>query len=129
MELSFTMCSGCAAVKFFTASQRVGIVSTYSYKLSTKLYFFLFSAMNLKRSSTCRIDRAISQISEFLASVTNVAFMRSPGAVAGGSSLCVFGDVEGALPGDSTSCGLPPCQRVEGPLDDEEMKNKRIKHC
>ncbi len=50
MELSFAICSGCALINFFALSHSVGMVSTYSYKLSTKLYFLLLSFMYLNGS-------------------------------------------------------------------------------
>lgn len=37
-------------MNFLVLSQSVGIVSMYSYRLSTNEYFFLFSAMKRKGS-------------------------------------------------------------------------------
>jgi hypothetical protein len=51
------------------------------------------------------MERAISHISEFLASVTKVALTRSPEALAGGRPAPVLGVV--GAPSDG-ACELPP---------------------
>ena len=62
----------------------------------------------LNRSSTWRIDRAISHKSEFRARDTNVAFILGPAAFAGGRPDGVFGVTPDSAGASASAFGVVP---------------------
>ena len=80
------------------------------------------------------MERAISQRSEFLANVTNVAFILGPSAVAGGRPAWVFGVVPERILSASVAGFVPAFDGTPTPLlrmsagftnrcvEEEEMK-------